>query len=347
MTRTRFPVPTLAQAASACALRMGRRACLGLALASLATPTLLLAATPEPDAYPQRPIKLVVPFPPGGANDIVARVLAPPLAAAMGQPVVVDNRGGAAGTIGTAFVAKSPPDGYTLLMTPAPFVITQSLYPKLPYDGQKDLTPVGLLTSAPFVLAVSAKHPAQTLSELLAMAKQKPGSVAFSSPGNGSPAHLAGELIKTKAGLEMVHVPYKGGGPAVNDMLSGQVAFTLATPAEIMPHVRDGRARALAVTTASRTSLAPGVPTVAEGGITGYEMTVWYGITVPSGTPPAIVSRLEREFGAAMKLPEVRERMTSLGLELTPLGAAEFGQFLARETRKWGELVRVSGATAD
>jgi tripartite-type tricarboxylate transporter receptor subunit TctC len=297
--------------------------------------------------YPARPVRLVVPFPPGGANDIVARVLSAPLALALGQPVIVDNKGGAAGTIGTDFVAKSSADGYTILMTAAPFVITQSLYPKLPYDGQKDFVPIGLLTSAPFVVAVSAKHPAQTLADLISLARQQPGSVSFSSPGAGSPAHLAGELIKTKGGVDMLHVPYKGGGPAVSDMLAGQVTFTLATPAELMPHVRSGKARALAVTSASRTPLAPGIPTVGESGIPGYEISVWYGIAVPRATPAAVAARLEREFQAAIKIPEVRERMSGLGLEVTPMPAAEFGQFLKRETQKWGDLVRVSGASAE
>jgi tripartite-type tricarboxylate transporter receptor subunit TctC len=232
-------------------------------------------------------------------------------------------------------------------MTAAPFVITQSLYPKLPYDGDRDFVPIGLLTSAPFVLAVSAKHPAQSLGQLMEMARQKPGTISFSSPGAGSPAHLAGELIKTKGAVNMLHVPYKGGGPAVSDMLAEQVTFTLATPAELMPHVRAGKARALAVTTAARTPLAAGVPTVAESGIPGFEISVWYGVTVPRGTPPAIAGRLEREFLNVMKLPEVRDRLTSLGLEVTPLAAAEFGQYLKRETQKWGELVRVSGATPD
>ena len=297
--------------------------------------------------YPTRPIRLVVPFPPGGANDIVARVVAPKLSESLGQPVVIDNRGGAAGTIGADFVAKSAPDGYTLLMTPAPFVITQSLYKKLPYDGQKDFVPVALLTSAPFVLAVGAKSPANSLSDLLALARSKPGEVNFSSPGTGSPAHLAGELLKTRTGLDMLHVPYKGGGPAVADMIAGHVSFTLATPAEIMPHVKEGKARALAVTTADRTPLAQGVPTMREAGVPDYEITVWYGITAPRGTPSAVVARLEKAFAEVMANPEVRERMISMGLEPTPMSAAQFGEFLKREQSKWAELVRVSGATAD
>ncbi|MFO1307294.1 MAG: tripartite tricarboxylate transporter substrate binding protein [Burkholderiales bacterium] len=320
---------------------------IGALLAAAAIGAALVAAPVLAQDYPTRPIRLVVPFPPGGANDIVARVVAPKLSDSLGQPVVIDNRGGAAGTIGADYVAKSAPDGYTLLMTPAPFVITQSLYKKLPYDGQRDFVPVALLTSAPFVLAVGAKSPANSMADLLALARSKPGTVNFSSPGNGSPAHLAGELLKTRTGLDMLHVPYKGGGPAVTDMIAGHVSFTLATPAEIMPHVKEGKARALAVTTADRTPLAQGVPTMREAGVPDYEITVWYGITAPRGTPSAVVARLEKAFAEVMANPEVRERMISMGLEPTPMSAAQFGEFLKREQSKWAELVRVSGATAD
>lgn len=301
----------------------------------------------EAQEYPTRPIRLVVPFPPGGANDIVARVIAPKLSESLGQPVVVDNRGGAAGTIGADHVAKSAADGYTLLMTPAPFVITQSLYSKLPYDGQKDFAPVALLTTAPFVLATPVSLPAKTLDELLALAKNKPGGVTFSSPGNGSPAHLAGELLKTRTGAPLLHVPYKGGGPAVADMVAGHVSFTLATPAEITQHVSAGKARALAVTTLQRTSLAPGVPTVHESGVRDFELTVWYGITVPAGTPPAVIARLNRELVAVMRQPDVQERMKSLGMDTTPSTPEAFGAFLKTEFTKWADLVKRSGAKAD
>lgn len=297
--------------------------------------------------YPTRPIRLVVPFPPGGANDIVARVVAPKLSESLGQPVVVDNRGGAAGTIGADHVAKSAPDGYTLLMTPAPFVITQSLYSKLPYDGQKDFVPVALLTTAPFVLATPVSLPAKSLDELLALARSKSGGVTFSSPGNGSPAHLAGELLKTRTGAPLLHVPYKGGGPAVADMVAGHVSFTLATPAEIMQHVSAGKVRALAVTTLQRTPLVPGVPTVHESGVRDFELTVWYGITVPAGTPPAVIARLNRELVAVMRQPDVQERMKVLGMEATPSTPEQFGAFLKTEFTKWADLVKRSGARAD
>lgn len=324
--------------------RRRRMACAGLVLALL---SVVPAVQAWAQAYPNKPIRLVVPFPPGGANDIVARVISPKLSEALGQPVVVENRGGAAGTIGSDLVAKAAPDGYTLLMTPVPFVITQSLYAKLPYDGQRDFVPIALLTSSPFVLAVGEKYPSRTLQDLVLAAKAKPDSVAFSSPGSGSPAHLAGELLKVKTGAPFLHVPYKGGGPAVTDMIAGHVAFTLATPAELMQHVREGKARALAVTTPKRTSLAPDVPTAAEAGVAGFEITVWYGITAPRGTPAPIVGRLERELMTVLKAPEVRDRLTALGLEVTPMGSEEFGRFLRTEHEKWSELVRVSGAKPD
>lgn len=299
------------------------------------------------ETSPARPIRLVVPYPPGGANDIVARMVAPKLSEALGQPVVIETRGGAAGTIGADYVAKSQPDGHTLLMTPAPFVITQSLYPALPYDGQRDFAPVGLLTSAPFVLAVGAQHPARNLQDLVTLARAKPDTVTFSSPGNGGQAHLAGELLKVKTGAAFLHVPYKGGGPEVTDVIADHVAFTLATPAELMPHVRDGKARALAVTTTQRTSFAPDVPTVQEAGIPGFEITVWYGVTVPRGTPAAVVARLEHDLLAVIKSPEVRERMAGMGPEVAPLSADAFGQFSRAGQAKWAALVRASGARLD
>ncbi len=315
---------------------------LPLSLGLLAVP----AQAPAQD-FPSRPIRLVVPFPPGGANDIVARVVAPKVGELLGQPVVVENKGGAAGTIGADFVAKSKPDGYTILMTPVPFVITQTLYPQLPYDGQKDFVPIALLTRAPFLLATPVGLPVRSLADLVALGKSKPGGIAFSSPGNGSPAHLAGELLRKTSGAQFVHVPYKGGGPAVADMIGGHVAFTMATPPEILPHVASGKARALAVTTSARTPLSPETPTVSESGYPGFEITVWYGVTAPRGTPPEIIERLSKAFAAASNTPEIRERMTGLGMEVSVLGPAEFGQFLRTEHEKWAQLVRESGAKPD
>lgn len=298
-------------------------------------------------SYPTRPITLIVPFPPGGIIDGTARVLEAALSKELGQPIVIENKGGAAGTIGSDWVAKSRPDGYTLLMTPVPFVITQTLYPKLPYDGQKDFAPIALLTRAPFLIAASTSLPLRSLAELVASAKSRPGAVNFSSAGSGSPAHLAGELLRKTAGVEMVHVPYKGGGPAVADMVAGHVTFTLATPAEILPHVAAGKARALAVTTLARSALTPETPTVAESGYPGFEITVWYGVAAPAGTPGPVVDRLAAAFSAAVASPDIRERLTGMGMEAAYLGPDAFGRFLRAEHEKWAQLVRDSGAKPD
>lgn len=320
----------------------GRRAARALLVALVA-----VCGSPAAQDFPVRPIRLVVPFPPGGANDIVARVVAPKAGEILGQPIVIENKGGAAGTIGSDLVAKSRADGYTLLMTPVPFVITQTLYPKLPYDGQKDFAPVALLTRAPFLLATSSSLPLRSLADLVASAKSRPGAVNFSSAGSGSPAHLAGELLRKTAGVDIVHVPYKGGGPAVADMVAGHVTFTLATPAEILPHVAAGKARALAVTTLARSALAPDAPTVVEGGYPGFEITVWYGVAAPAGTPAPVVDRLAAAFSAAVASPDIRERLTAMGMEAAYLGPDAFGRFLRAEHDKWAQLVRDSGAKPD
>lgn len=314
---------------------------------ALAALSLSVSQSASAQDFPARPVRLVVPFPPGGANDIVARAVAPKAAEILGQPIVIENKGGAAGTIGSDFVAKSRPDGYTLLMTPVPFVITQTLYPKLPYDGQKDFAPIALLTRAPFLLASSASLPVRSVADLVAMAKARPGAVNFSSAGSGSPAHLAGELLRKTAGVEMTHVPYKGGGPAVADMVAGHVTFTLATPAEILPHVVAGKARALAVTTLERSPLAAQTPTIAESGYPGFEITVWYGLTAPAGTPSPVIDRLASSISAAVASPDVRERLTALGMEAAYLGPEAFGRFLRTEHEKWAQLVRESGAKPD
>lgn len=299
------------------------------------------------DTYPDRPINIIVPFPPGGANDIVARVLAPKLSSAVGQPVIIENKGGAGGTIGAASVARAKPDGYTLLMTAVPFVITQSLYSKLPYDGAKDFTPITLLTNAPFLLAASPSLDVQSLSDLLALAKAQPGKVTFSSPGNGSPAHLAGELINKRSGVKMMHVPYKGGGPAVADVVAGHISFTLATSAEIMPFASQGRLRVIGATSKNRISFLPEIATLHESGLPNYEISVWYGISAPTGTPRNVIDLLNKELNAIIKQPDVQERLKVIGMESSGTTAGQFGEFLRLETTKWGQLVRDSGAKVE
>lgn len=307
----------------------------------------LPAQVAHADTYPNRPITFLVPFPPGGANDILARILAPKLSAAVNQPVVIENRGGGGGTIGAAMVAKAKPDGYTLLMTAVPFVITQTLYPKLPYDGAKDFAPIALLTATPFLLAVNPSLGVQNVNELVALAKAQPGKISFGSAGNGSPAHLAGELINKRAGTKMTHVPYRGGGPAVADVVAGHISFIMATSAEIMPFVNQGRLRVLGATSRNRISFLPQIPTLHETGLPDFDLTVWYGISAPAGTPPAIINFLNKELRAVLKQPDIQERLRGIGMEGVDATPDQFGQFIASEASRWGQLVKDSGAKAE
>ncbi len=322
-----------------------------LAFVSSLVGTLILMVLPghvaHADTYPSKPITFVVPFPPGGANDILARILAPKLSLAFNQPVLVENKGGAGGTIGAAFVAKSKPDGHTLLMTAVPFVITQSLYPKLPYDGVKDFTPITLLTSPPFLLAVNPSLGVKSLNDLLALAKAQPGKLTFASAGNGSPGHLAGELLNKRAGTKMTHIPYKGGGPAVADVVAGHISFIMATSAEIMPFANQGRLTVLGATSKNRISFLPQITTLHETGLPNFDLTVWYGISAPAGTPPDVISLLNKELRAILKQPDIQERLKGIGMESSDTTPEQFGQFIASETTRWGQLVRDSGAKAE
>jgi tripartite-type tricarboxylate transporter receptor subunit TctC len=299
------------------------------------------------DTYPSRPITITVPFPPGGANDILARLLAPKLSAAVNQPVIIENKGGGGGTIGAALVAKSKPDGYTLLMTAVPFVITQTLYPKLPYDAVKDFTPITLLTSPPFLLAVNPSLGVRNINELVALAKARPGKLSFGSAGIGSPGHLAGELINKRAGTAMTHVPYKGGGPAVADVVAGHISFIMATSAEIMPFANQGRLTVLGATSRNRISFLPQIPTLHESGLPNFDITVWYGISAPAGTPATVVALLNRELRAILKQPDIQERLREIGMEGAGTTPEQFGQFIASETTRWGQLVKDSGAKVE
>lgn len=312
---------------------------------------LIFTMAPERDAradtYPNKAITLLVPFPPGGANDILARLLAPKLSAVANQPVIVENRGGGGGTIGAAAVAKSKPDGYTLLMTAVPFVITQSLYPKLPYDGAKDFAPITLLTSPPFLLAVNPSLGVQNVTELVALAKAQPGKLTFASAGNGTPGHLAGELINKRAATNMTHIPYKGGGPAVADVVAGHVSFIMATSAEIMPFANQGRLKVLGATSKERISFLPQIATLHETGLPNFDLSVWYGISAPAGTPSNVISFLNKELRAILKQPDIQERLRAIGMEGAGTTPEQFGQLIASETAKWGQLVRDSGAKAE
>jgi len=323
----------------------GRRAALSLA-ATLAI--LAPHAARAADAYPAKPVRFVVAFPPGGGTDIIARAIAQKLAERIAQQVVVDNRPGAGGNIGTDIVAKSAPDGYTMLMGSAgPLAINASLFGKMPFDPIKDLAPVTLAASTPNVLVVHPSLKAATVKELIALAKARPGEINFASSGHGTPAHLAGELFNSMAGVKMVHVPYKGAAPALADLLGGQVQLMFSTMPPALPHVKDGKLRALAVTSAKRSPAAPDLPTLDEIALPGFEANTWHGVVVPAGTPATIVARLNREIVAILHLPDVVERFSSQGAEALGSTPEEFAAYIRSETLKWAKVVRDSGAKAE
>jgi tripartite-type tricarboxylate transporter receptor subunit TctC len=317
----------------------------------LATIVALLAAVGAPcalaQAWPARAVKIVVPFAPGGATDIIGRLVAQKLGDRLGQPVVVENKPGAGTTIGNAVVAKAPPDGYTLLFAPTPFVITQAMYADLPYDATRDFAPVSLLALSPFILVVNDAVPAKNVTELVALAKAKPGALTFCSAGSGSVPHLAGELFKLNARVDIVHVPYKGGGPAITDLIGGQVNMMFATPIEVMQHVQSGRLRVLATTATQRLPSLPNVPTVQEGGVPEFEVNAFFGMLAPAGTPKPIVDRLAAEIERVMADPEVLQRFAEQSAVPRVLGPAAFTAFLATEKARWADVVKRSGAKID
>ena len=311
-----------------------------VAVASLAT-----MAIAQP--YPNRPIKMIVPFAPGGATDIIARTVAQKLSDRVGQPVVVENKPGAGTTVGNAEVAKARPDGYTLLFAPTPFVISQVVYPTLPYDPRKDFAPVSLLATSPFILVTNASITARTVGELVAQAKAKPGALTFCSAGNGTVPHLAGELFKLRAGVDIVHVPYKGGGPAIVDLVGGQVNMMFATPIEVAQHVQSGKLRVLATTSLKRLPAFADVPTLDESGYPGFEVASFFGVLAPAGTPSDIVARLAADLATVMDLPDVRERFAAQSADANVQGPEAFGKFLEAQRVKWADIVKRSGAKVD
>jgi tripartite-type tricarboxylate transporter receptor subunit TctC len=309
---------------------------------------LLGAATVAAQSYPTRPIRMVVAYPPGGGTDIVGRMMAQRFTEQLGQNVVVDNRGGATGNIGTELVARSAPDGYTLLMgNVAPNAINVSLFKSLPYDPVKDFAPVSLVAATPNVLVVHPALPVNTVKELIALARAKPGALNFPSAGIGSSSHLAGELLKSLAKIDMVHVPYKGGGPALTDLLAGQMQLMFATMPAAMPHVKAGKLRAVAVTTAKRSQTLRELPTVAEEGVAGYEASTWYGLLAPAGTPQPVVERLHQETVKALAGAELRERLAAQGFEPVGGSPAEFTAYIKSEIAKWGRVIREAGIRAE
>jgi tripartite-type tricarboxylate transporter receptor subunit TctC len=315
-------------------------------LVSLLSVPLIAAAQPGPLGYPlgypSRPIRLIVTYPAGGGADAMARLISPKLGEALGQPVLVENRGGASGTIAADLVAKSAPDGYTLMLDATNYAVNPSLYPKLPYDPEKAFAPVTLLALFPNVVVVHPSFPATSIAQLIEKIKAEPGKIAFASSGNGSAQHLAGELFRQRAGLDMVHVPYKGGGPALIDVMGGQVPLYFGNMASALPHVKNGKLKALAITGAKRSPAAPELPTVAESGMPGYQVYEWNAIFATAGTPPAVVNRLQAEIAKVVKIPEVRDRMLALGGEIVASSPADLGTWVREQTASWAKVVRAA-----
>jgi tripartite-type tricarboxylate transporter receptor subunit TctC len=297
--------------------------------------------------YPNKPLRLVVAFPAGGPVDIVARALAPRLSELLGQAAMVDNRGGASGIVGADLVAKSAADGYNLLVAPNTLAIHVTLYSKLPYDALKDFTPIALLTASPLVLVVHPSVPASNVKQLIELARARPGQLNYASPGSGTANHLAGEMMKSMARIDVLHVPYKGGAPAEIDVLGGHVSFMFNTIPSALPHVRSGRLRALAVTWARRSPAAPDIPTIAESALPGFDAGTWYGIVGPAGLSREIVMRLNSEVNKVLQSPGFKQHMASLGVETMPGTPEQFGDFIRTEIVKWAKVVRDSGARAD
>jgi tripartite-type tricarboxylate transporter receptor subunit TctC len=304
------------------------------------------AALAQP--FPSRPIKLVVGFAPAGAADFVARTLGEPLSRGLGQSIVIDNRPGAGSSIAAEYVAKSTPDGYTLLIASPSSILVNPLLMKLGYDAKRDLIPVTKVTSSPLVVAVNPSVGVTTLRELIDTAKRRPGTLNFASSGNGSAPHLAAVLFVRLAGVDMVHVPYKGGGPAVQSVLAGDTQLSFATPPSVLPLVQAGRLRALAVTSRNRTTLVPGVPGMEEAGLPDYEISFWYGFFVPAGTAREIVQKLYQETSKVLALPEVAKALAREGTEVSGSRSPEdFATFIAEDAKLWARLVKDSGAKAD
>ena len=299
--------------------------------------------------YPSRPIRMVVGFPPGGGTDVMARLVTPKMTEAWGQQVVIDNRAGATGIIGTDLVAKAAPDGYTLLMGHvATNAIAWSLFAKLPFDPAQDFAPITRVSSVPHLLVVHPSLDVRTVKDLIALAKAKPGQLTFPSAGNGSTPHLAGEIFKTMTGVNLVHVPYKGTGQSLQDLLGGQVQVAFDTTAAVITFVKAGRLRPLAVTTSKRIASLPEVPTVAESGVPGYEVTTWYGLFAPAGTPTAIVQKIFAQTARIVRLPDVRERLDGMGTEeTTNASPAEFAALVKSDIAKYAKVVKAAGLRID
>ena len=317
-------------------------------LGALLLGTALLASlTVQAEPYPTRLIKIIVPYAAGGAVDIVARTIGQPLAEALKQPVIVDNRPGASANIGMEMAAKAAPDGYVLLMASNGIATNMALFPNLTFDGRRDFAPIAKIGYAPLVIVVPVSSPVKSLKDLIAMAKAEPGKLTYASAGNGSSGHLAGELLKSTAKIDVLHVPYKGGAPAITDLLGERISFMPINPVEVMAHVRGGRLRALAVASDKRFLLLPDVPTVTEAGLSGYEASVWWGLVAPAKTPPEIVQQLNAEINKALANPANANKLSDLGVVVTPGTPDQFAAFIKSQTELWSGVVKTAGIKPD
>jgi tripartite-type tricarboxylate transporter receptor subunit TctC len=310
----------------------------------------LLALTAQGAAqnYPERVVRIVNPYPPGGSVDVMARILAQKLSDNLGQQFIVENRAGGGGNTGSDFVAKAEPDGYTLLFTaPGPLTVNQTLYSKLSFDPAKDFAPIALFATAPIVLIVNPAVPANDVRQLIALAKKEPGKINFASAGNGTTNHLSGELFKSMAQIDIVHVPYRGAGPAMNDLVGGHVQMFFDLMPVVLPQIAAGKVRALANAGARRPAALSNVPTVAEQGLAGFDASSWYGLVAPAKTPEPVLAKLRDEVAKALKAPDMVARIHELGSEPGTAFGKDFGTFMAAETGKWAEVIRASGAKAD
>jgi len=318
------------------------------AISTAVLPVLLaIAGGAMAQPYPAKPIRIIAGFPPGSGADITARVIGARLSEALGQQIVVENRPGAGSNIAAEIAAKSPADGYTLFIGTVANTINATLYAKLPFDFARDFAPVVLTTAAPNVLVVHPSVPAKSVKELIALAKSRPGQLNFASAGTGTAPHLSAELFSAMAGVRMVHIPYKGSPPAVTDLLAGEVALMFSPSSTVLPHVKTGRLRALAVTTAARLPSLPELPTVAESGLKGYETITWFGFVAPARTPPAVVTRLNAEIVKVLGMPEVRNLFASQGIETLGGTPDHFAGYIRDEIAKWAKAIRLSGAKAE
>jgi tripartite-type tricarboxylate transporter receptor subunit TctC len=314
---------------------------------AFAIPLALMSVAAPAQNYPAKPVRLIVAYPAGGPVDITARALAPKLTEALGQPIVVDNRGGAGGIVGSDLVAKSAPDGYTLLMCTTANAINASLIPKLPFDTQKDFAPITMLVIITSVVVVHPSLPIHTVKELIAYAKARPGQLSYASTGNGTPTHLAAELFKTMTGTDMVHVPYKGASLAVVDLISGQTQLSFISAPGVVPHLKAGRLRAIAVTNSRRSALLPELPTVSESGLPGYESEGWHGLFAPAGTPQPVTDRLYREVAAVLRAPDTRAQLLGGGAEPVGMPPGEFAVKLRNEIARWAKVVKAANMKVD